>query len=35
MKYKGTLVFKETKFSLDVSSSEKIEANPSLNPDEK
>ena len=33
MKYKGTLVFKETKFSLDVSSSEKIEANPSLNPD--
>lgn len=33
MKYKGTLVFKATTFRLDVSSSEKIEANPSLNPE--
>lgn len=33
MKYKGTLVFKATTFRLDVSSSEKIKANPSLNPE--
>lgn len=33
MKYKGTLLLNDTTFRLDVSSSEKVEANPGLNPE--